>query len=246
MRDGRVCVRVRGVAPRGCSRRGSHRSGACAHDAVVNGVCQGATSQGTARRPCVTLLAAPRRLPPPRRELGAPAVPARPAPGSQAPLPPSAALSQERATSVQLWLRRRGWARRTADARFDAAGGVRCIAVVRPRTLRPSGRAAAACASRTRSLAARRRAAKMGEPPIFLVKERTSERGIAYKGRSSRKASRVGGSLAARSATTTHKKGTGSHSLVQRALCMGSLDAVGRGGTVGRWDGGTRWDAVGR
>jgi hypothetical protein len=167
VRDGRVCVRVRGVAPRGCSRRGSHRSGACAHDAVVNGVCQGATSQGTARRPCVTLLAAPRRLPPPRRELGAPAVPARPAPGSQAPLPPSAALSQERATSVQLRLRRRGWARRTADARFDAAGGVRCVAVVRPRTLRPPGRAAAACASRTRSLAARRRAAKMGEPPIW-------------------------------------------------------------------------------
>ena len=152
MRDGRVCVRVRGVVPRGCSRRGSHRSGACAHDAVVNGVCQGATSQGTARRPCVTLLAAPRRLPPPRRELGAPAVPARPAPGSQAPLPPSAALSQERATSVQLWLRRRGWARRTADARFDAAGGVPCVAVVRPCTLRPSGRAAAACAFRTRSL----------------------------------------------------------------------------------------------
>ena len=174
MRDGRVCVRVRGVAPRGCSRRGSHRSGACAHDAVVNGVCQGATSQGTARRPRMTLLAAPRRLPPPRRELGAPAVPARPAPGSQAPLPPSAALSQERATSVQLWLRRRGWARRTADARFDAAGGVPCVAVVRPRTLGPSGRAAAACASRTRSLAARRRAAKAREPLVFLVKERTS------------------------------------------------------------------------
>ena len=221
MRDGRVCVRVRGVAPRGCSRRGSHRSGACAHDAVVNGVCQGATSQGTARRPCVTLLAAPRRLPPPRRELGAPAVPARPAPGSQAPLPPSAALSQERATSVQLQLRRRGWARRTADARFDAAGGVPCVAVVRPRTLGPSGRAAAACASRTRSLAARRRAAKAREPLVFLVKERTSADlhmgGIAYTGPSSRKASRVGGSLAARSATTTHKKGTGSHSLVQRA-----------------------------
>ena len=158
MRDGRVCVRVRGVAPRGCSRRGSHRSGACAHDAVVNGVCQGATSQGTARRPCVTLLAAPRRLPPPRRELGAPAVPARPAPGSQAPLPPSAALSQERATSVQLLLRRRGWARRTADARFDAAGGVRCVAVVRPRTLRPPGRAAAAaCAEDALAAAARRR-----------------------------------------------------------------------------------------
>ena len=155
MRDGRVCVRVRGVAPRGCSRRGSHRSGACAHDAVVNGVCQGATSQGTARRPCVTLLAAPRRLPPPRRELGAPAVPARPAPGSQAPLPPSAALSQERATSVQLWLRRRGWARRSADARFEAAGGVRCSSR-RPERARPHD-CDAACASRTRSLAARRR-----------------------------------------------------------------------------------------
>ena len=169
MRDGRVCVRVRGVAPRGCSRRGSHRSGACAHDAVVNGMCQGATSQGTARRPCVTLLAAPRRLPPPRRELGAPAVPARPAPGSQAPLPPSAALSQERATSVQLWLRRRGWARRTADAWFDAAGGVRCVAGRRDEQ---SGRR-----DEPQQHAGTRSPPRRAEDEkylIFLVRERTS------------------------------------------------------------------------
>ena len=148
------------------------------------------------------------------------------------------------------------------DGRFShlRRDGARRASVSSKRTLRRSRAAAhaqAVGASRSSvriqdTLARRASPRREGERTSRLFGKRADKcenlhmGGIAYKGPSSRKASRVGGSLAARSATTTHKKGTGSHSLVQRALCMGSLDAVGRGGAVGRWDGGTRWDAVGR